>query len=808
MALNPAQIAHLQALPPDQQEVMLDLLDELDHAENLVQARSDFMSFTRHMWPAFIEGRHHKIMAQAFDRVIAGKCKRLIINMGPRHTKSEFASVHLPASFLGHHPDKKVIQTSHTAELAVGFGRRVRNLVDTEEFHEVFPDLSLSADAKAAGRWTTSRGGEYFAIGVGGKVAGKGADLLIIDDPHSEQEQMAPDPAVFDRVYEWYTGGPRQRLQPGGAIVIVMCMTGDTPVLMADGAEKPLADIRKGDQVATFDNGRITTSTVNNHRSNGLDSVYTVQTQSGRMVRANRRHPFLVEHGGKTSWVRLQHLKPGDQLVSLKDAPDQLELRHNPVNAVLAKHETATTARTRMHRIGQLASTGNGRERSASVASRFIAGVFAPTVTSRRFRPAREHRDSAERDGLNIATVLRWSSMRRWLSSRMGSVLSAITTQHQAIPALTGAASCASTTITPPGRFADYFAMIATSQWATERHQKISSGLLNTYGVTRDRVESITYDGIEEVFDVEIDRTENFIANGLVSHNTRWSLRDLTGQIIKKMTKRTGVDQWELIEFPALFGSGVEDDPFRPLWPEFWPLEELLAIRDELPAAKWNAQYLQNPTSEEGALIKREWWRIWDQPEPPQCQYIIQAWDTAFLKTQRADKSACTTWGIFYRPDDTGVTQANIILLDAYNARLEFPELKKLAIDKYREFNPDSFIIEGKASGWPLIFELRALGIPVQDYTPARGTKANPNDKVARVNAISDIFASGMVWRPETRWAEETADQFAAFPTGDFDDLVDSRTIAIARFRQGGFIRLDSDEAEQELPYRNIAPYY
>ncbi len=497
--VNPSLLKNIKNLPPQEQEKVLKLLKELNEAESKEKARDGFMPFIKKVWPAFIEGRHHKLMAEAFERVINGDLKRLIINMPPRHTKSEFASYLLPAWFLGQAPDKKIIQTAHTAELSVGFGRKVRNLVDSDEYKEIFPSLSLRADSKAAGRWSTSQGGEYFAIGVGGAVTGKGADLLIIDDPHSEQEGQSADPAVFDKVYEWYTSGPRQRLQPGGAIIIVM---------------------------------------------------------------------------------------------------------------------------------------------------------------------------------------------------------------------------------------------------------------------------------------------------------TRWHKRDLTGKIIKTSVQREGMDEWELIEFPAIMPSG------KALWPEFWRLEELEALRSELPAPKWNAQYQQDPSSEEGALVKREWWKIWEDERPPPCEFIIQSWDTAFLKTQRSDYSACTTWGVFYNPDDDGVSQPNIILLDAYKERLEFPELKKCAMEMYQEFEPDACIVEAKAAGTPLIFELRAMGIPVSEYTPSRG-----NDKISRVNAVSDLFASGIVWCPGTRFAEEVIEEFAAFPAGEHDDLVDSSTQALLRFRQGGFLRLNSDE-EDEPFYARKAEYY
>jgi hypothetical protein len=254
------------------------------------------------------------------------------------------------------------------------------------------------------------------------------------------------------------------------------------------------------------------------------------------------------------------------------------------------------------------------------------------------------------------------------------------------------------------------------------------------------------------------------------------------GKIQKAAIDRDG-DEWEVVEFPAILPSG------NPLWPEFWSLSELEALRTELPLAKWQAQYQQQPTSEEGAIIKRDWWKIWEPDRPPTCEFIIQSWDTAFTKNERSDYSACTTWGVFHldeNPDDV-----HIILLDAFKKRMEFPELKEQAYRSYQEYEPDAFIIEAKASGAPLIYELRKMGIPVQEFTPTRG-----NDKISRINSVSDLFASGKVWAPATRWAEEVMEEMASFPNSDHDDLVDSSTQALIRFRKGGFIRLDTDEPE------------
>ena len=489
--MTPTQLQDLIKKLPKMSEAQLrDLYATVEEHEILSErekARNSFMSFVKKVWPHFIEGPHHKRMAAAFERVARGECKRLIINMPPRHTKSEFASYLLPAWFLGNFPQKKIIQTSHTAELAVGFGRKVRNLVDSDTFTEIFPGVGLQADSKAAGRWNTNQKGDYFAIGVGGAVTGKGADILIIDDPHSEQEaaMAATNPEVYDKVYEWYTSGPRQRLQPGGAIVIVM---------------------------------------------------------------------------------------------------------------------------------------------------------------------------------------------------------------------------------------------------------------------------------------------------------TRWAQRDLTGQVLKADAQRNG-EGWEVIEFPAILPSG------KPLWPSFWSLAELEALKEELPNSKWQAQYQQNPVGNESAIVKRDWWQWWEEDEPPHCDFILQSWDTAFEKTQRADYSAGTTWGIFANPKDGN--RPNVILLNTYKKRVEFPDLKRDVMREYNEYNPDTLIVEKKASGAPLIYDLRAMGIPVQEFTPSKG-----QDKIARLNAVSDIIASGKVWVPRTRWAEELVDEVAAFPAGEHDDLVDATTLALMRFRQGGFLRLPMDEPE------------
>jgi predicted phage terminase large subunit-like protein len=458
--------------------------------------KETFLDFIQHVYPGYMIGDHHRKLAQIFEDIANGVKKRVIVNIAPRHGKSELISYLAPAWFLGKYPHKKVIMASHTADLAVNFGRRVRNLVGSDAYKDIFPQVELQADSKSASRWGTNFNGEYFAIGVGGALAGRGADLFIIDDPHSEQDAKLGRADVFKPAWEWFQSGPLQRLMPGGAIIVVM---------------------------------------------------------------------------------------------------------------------------------------------------------------------------------------------------------------------------------------------------------------------------------------------------------TRWSKLDLTGEIVNQMVKNEDVDGWEVVEFPAIIQNKQGED--ESLWPDFWPLKELLAKKAALDVRYWNAQYLQNPVSEEGALIKREWWKIWEEEDPPQCEFTIMSLDAAQEANNRADYNALTVWGVFFNEETNNY---NIILLNSIKQRLEFPELKELCIQEYKDWEPDAFLVEKKSNGAALYQEFRRMGIPVGEFTPGKG-----QDKISRVNAVSDLFRSGIVWAPDRRWAHEVIEECNDFPSGANDDLVDSTTLALMRFRQGGFIRLPSDEPEDIAGFRS-----
>ena len=771
-------------------ELRLALLDGQERAQDT------FIGFSQYVWPEAILSSHHKIMADAFDRIAKGTLKRLIVNMPPRHTKSEFASYLLPAYIMGRKPNTKIIQATHTGELAVRFGRKVRNLMDLDKYKEVFPDVALKADSKAAGRWDTDKGGEYFAVGVGGAMTGRGADMLIIDDPHSEQD--AASALALDNAWEWYTSGPRTRLQPGGAIVIVMCMVGDTRVLRPDGTETFLRDLRAGDSVATYENGGIATSKINNWQSSGIDSVYTVRTQSGRIIRANARHPFLVVKDGEETWTRLKHLKEGDLLVSLTDASACQEQQLDGGRARHVKLQPATTGKTPMHRTVGLGFTESGKERPAkrkTALNWWLVKVFVIAVTASG-KATQKRRNKAGAAGSSTVTELLLSSMRQWWQSAKIDAMYVARSLLSPTLVPTGMGSCASTTAMiweGSGACSATTVIYASDTAETQAHWKKPQ-------ITSDEIVEISYDCEEEVFDVEVDRTENFIANGVVSHNTRWGTKDLTARLLKSQSNMNA-DQWEVIEFPAVFDEGEENE--RALWPSFWELDELRAVRASMSVQKWNAMYQQRPTADEGAILKREWWRIWDKDYMPHMEYLIQSYDTAYSKKETADFSVITTWAVFFPTEDAG---PNLLLVDMRKGRWDFPDLKRKAKEQYDYWQPDNVLIEAKATGITLQQELRRMGIPVTMYSP--GGRRAGQDKVSRANSVAPIFESGMVWAPEADWADEVIEQCAAFPNGDNDDMVDSTTQALMRFRAGNFISLHSDEEEDPSENEGLVPEY
>jgi predicted phage terminase large subunit-like protein len=499
-----ALLASVATLSVPEAEALLADLDALDEAQGLHLARTSFLHFCARVYPGFKQGPHHRFMEPLLHNVVVGLELRLTVSMPPRFGKSETIAYLFVAWYLGHHADHQIIMVTHTSDLSSAFGRKVRNLIGTADYQLLFPGTIISRDKTAADDWTTTAGGKYLALGVGGSVAGYGAHLLICDDLVSEQAVLSNPDVAFDTAWKYMQVGPLQRLMPGGAIVMI---------------------------------------------------------------------------------------------------------------------------------------------------------------------------------------------------------------------------------------------------------------------------------------------------------GTRWGKKDPIGRALTWAKENAESLPWNEVRFPAILPSG------KSLWPEQWPVEQLLAKKAGMQPQYWAAQYVQEPHHEEGALLKRDWWQIWQKDKPPAVHYVIQSWDTAHDTKSSNDYSACTTWGVWFNEI---TNRDEIILLDAFRGRWEFPQLKEKAQDHYKEWEPDDLIIEKKASGGPLIQELRQGGIPVTEVTPSRGKAGMSNDKRARTNAVAPIFADKIIWAPDRRWAWEVIEECANFPYGDFDDRHDSVTQAIQRFRNGGFMRLTTDPRDDDdiAMHRRRREYY
>jgi predicted phage terminase large subunit-like protein len=494
----------VKGMPPEEAAELLAMFDLIEERKRIDAARNDFLAFIASIDKNYKFGVHLRRLGNLLMDVEENTKNRIAVSMAPRMGKSQMISIYYPAWYLGLHPEHKVIVASHTSDLAVVMARKVRNLIASAEYKAIFPGTSIASDAKAAGQWNTTKGGEYFAIGVGGALAGRGAHLIIADDPLSEQDIKAGNTNSLDTAYEWFSAGLRTRLMPEGKICVL---------------------------------------------------------------------------------------------------------------------------------------------------------------------------------------------------------------------------------------------------------------------------------------------------------HTRWHQRDLIGRLVKDSVQNEGGDKYETFEFPAILNEGTDNE--KSIWPEQWSIESLQQTRASMHHIMWQwyAQYQQNPTAAEAAIIKRDWIRWWKEDRPPKIDFIVQAFDTALTTKNRSDYSVCHTWGVFIDEQDNS---SNVILLNKIKGKYEFPELKAMAHEQYAEWEPDSVIVEAKASGQPLIDEMRRSGIFVQDFSPGKG-----QDKIARLNAVADMFASGHVWFPETSWASATVEEILAFPAGEHDDEVDTMTLALQRIRKGGMLRLSTDKEDNPFyaPRRGVSYY-
>lgn len=696
---------------------------------------------------------HLALLNKALVNIAAGKIKRLIVTMPPRHGKSLMTSTYFPAWYLGQFPKKQIILASYEALFASTFGGKARDIM--ERLGPPVFGIQVNESSAARSRWEvgsiknqhkTNRGrrgwmeydntsGVMQTAGVGGPITGKGADLLIVDDPVKNSED-ANSETLRERMWDWWQSTAYSRLEPGGAAVVIQCMTGDTPVLMADGAERPLRRVKAGDRISTYDNGILSTTTVRDQRSNGNDLTFKITTTSGRVVRANGRHPFLTDDHGRRRWTRLSHLTTEDTIV-------------------IARANTTY-------------GRGKSVQSKAANCPPNVGGCARP-ITTRKSGPMDTdlHRSTpgpGERLISNTDTELLLPSTRRCTRRRMESALFA-ESPLETMSGHIGAGSSALTTAMKRAGSEVCCATTATSLSDMPNQSKPLSLWSNTSDFTTERIVSIEPDGVEEVFDLQVDRTENFIANGVVSHNTRWHEDDLTGKLLEQMN--SGGEKWTVLNLPAIAEA---EDPLgrkigEALWPDRYDHVRLKEIEEVVGPYWWSALYQQRPTPLEGAILKRAWLQK-RYNVLPEMERIIQTVDTAVKIGQDNDYSVISTWGT------NGI---NFYLINIWRQRAQFPELKQQLVQQFNRFQPSGVYVEDTSSGSSLVQELqRESMIPVIAQPPI-------GKKETRLHAVTGLFASGKVYLPATApWLADWVNEHLRFPNATHDDQVDTTSMALA----------------------------
>ena len=755
----------LAAQPPPKPSLPTDPLEaarlELAHR---VLARRRLLPFVQKINPRYIPGWVHEDICRRLERfskdVEEGCSPRLMLLVPPRHGKSELASRMFPPWHLGRCPDHEFIACSYNVSLAMSFSRKVKEVIVDPVYEAIF-DTRLHPDFQAAEEWAIKghRGG-YVAAGVGGGITGKGAHILTIDDPIKNAEE-AQSADLREKLWEWYTSTAYTRLAPGGGVLVIQCMTGDTPVRLPDGTEKRLDAIRAGDEVATFDDGRLGVSTVAAWKSNGRDSVYTITTNSGKMVRANGRHPFLVSTDEGLRWVRTKHLTTDHTIVVCQGS-------------------------------GGSGPVWPAQQMGASSLPNAAASA-PPTTTSKNGQTDTAlHLSTLNHAALRTSSIATASRLTRTLSSwlrRAADVLSAVTWEMTGRPG-TGAENSASTTTTTPVRSAGCCATTATPPQGMPAQSASPSRWLSTSDFMLDSVHSVELTGEEEVFDVQIDRTENFIANGLVSHNTWWHDDDLAGKIQNAMRADNEADQFEIIRYPAIaehdeyLDPGTDQIVERPpleypdlkplrlkgeaLHPARYDIRSLNQIKRTLPQQWWSALYQQNPVPDEGIYFTKDMFRRGPAPRVQDC-YVSIAFDFAISEKQQND-----------------YTVGTVSLLDSDDV-LHF-------VDRVRFKSADADYIckaiVGLCKKWhnpslQLGLEdgqiYRALSAPLkremarQRVYPSMQLLKPISDKQARARTLQGRMQQGLVsFSSEADWYDSMRTEMLRFPNGVHDDQVDS----------------------------------
>lgn len=704
-------------------------------------AFSRLLPYVAYQWPHYQDAPHHRLICRKLEAVERGEIKRLMIFVPPRHGKSLLASTYFPAWFLGRNPDKYVITATYGQDLADDFGRQVKNQIADPSFQAIFPGVGLADDSRAARRFSvdgsqggieqsTNRQGAYYAVGVGGPLTGRGAHLLIIDDP-VRNRQDADSETVRANIKSWYTSTAYTRLMPGGAVVVIQCMTGDTLITLGDGRQKRLDRITPADRVLSWDGKKHVESQVSGVINNGNDQTYLIRT-TGTEVRANARHPFLVLSEEGLKWIRTKHLKPGMRIVA-----------------------------------HQGDKTQGGLARSTDAVASQSLWVCAPTTTKRpsgRFGTALHpsiasggYQTDANGDTASISNNSSNFSQTRTVSAQSASL-----TEVLAGPDI-GSQTLSPTITTKRGLFAACYATTATGSQDEIEIPQSWSVPSSTSGHDTDEIVSIEPFGVERVYDLSVEGTHNFVANGLWTHNTRWHEDDMSGWLLAEHQH----EGWDIINLPAIAEG---DDPLgresgSALWPEQYDEAALAKIQMAVGPRDWSALYQQRPAPDSGDYFKREWIVPVDVI-PPQTEMMIYGGSDYAVTADGGDYTVHAVVGV----DHTG----RMYLLDLWRAQASSDIWVDAFCAMVRKWKPVGWAEETgqiKSGVGPFLVKrmLETGSYVTREQFPTRG------DKAVRAQSIRGRAAmQGLHVPRDAPWVSDLISEMMSFPVGVHDDQVDA----------------------------------
>jgi len=755
------------------------------------KARRGLLDFTQYTFKDYMVAPHLEQLAAKLEAVERGECKRLIVVMPPRHGKSELVSIRFPCWYLGKHPEDYIVKSSYSETITLVHSRQARDVFVTPEMKLLFPNIHYRPERKgqetiiperqAASEWGTKQGGSYYAVGIGGGLTGRGFNCL-----------------------------------PAGTLIETNI--GLIPI-------EHLYSIPPSVKILSYNeqNKELEYRDLQAFAERPRSGLYRITTTTGRVVEATSDHRIWTAAGYKEA----SQLTAGDTIM-------QLVWSGIPTSSLCNQEAHNQRLQRCLLFSGMLGGTSCRKEQEAMS----VRGIYCyqdeqilfevppiPDIEFTQREVSGEIQDLPDMQqyiqvdverckGGQVCNVLRQAMCSdRSLTANGGEVQSDVegrcdsvkatatlgkgisnheavhtTSRQQRVRGLSyGEASARS----PYRQLADEQCRIEPCNFMCGLSPSMAQHK-GTVALVEDLHESAI------VYDIQIEGNENFFANGVLVHNcgiiddpikdaeeaqsqlirdkiwdwyrtvfrtranpgaaiicvqTRWHHDDLVGRLLNQSKEDPSADQWDVLHFRALTDK-------TPLWPERYSLDDLMATKSSVGSRNFEALYQGEPSIAEGNIIKRSWWREYENT--PQYMNKVHSWDTAFSAKGEANYSVCTVWGI----SDNGY-----YLLDVWRGRVDFPELKATAVQLYHRDRPQAVLIEEKATGGPLVQELQsAYPIPVLPVQPHK-------DKITRAYAITPMIEAGKVLIPKAApWLFDYLEEMSAFPTGQYDDQVDSTT--------------------------------